>query len=223
MYDEQVYSNLHHDLSAKAVTELHDDSPTVEFVKTHDWYNGFYLHVSGPRAKELLPLLYENTYTINIAQPTPVTIRRGAAMCPEYTTSFGEPPQFPHMPHMAYSFAPLGLLYDGVTCIPLLLNTYGSDLAVGFPNIAVMFTRLTINFTWCNSIAQAIQRKELVVNVVVQECGFVEGAVREDHAMRRHEKDISVVDAIGNVRTQKMILKDGCMVVNSPPLLSLFS
>lgn len=185
----------------------------IQIVKTHDWLNGFYLHVSGPRAEELLPQLYENTYTVNNLQPTPITIRVGERFAAGYHTSRNAKPQFPSMQQEdIFLFEPHDVDYTGVTCIPLVLNAYGSDLGPGFPVVAVMFMTLTLTFYWSEDIAAALREHELTLKIVVEECGYLESIQRSEHACREHRKQVPVLDDDGEM-TRTLRLIEGVMVL----------
>lgn len=186
---------------------------TIKIERTHDWLNGFYLHVSGPRAEELLPQLYENTYTVNNLQPTPITIRVGERFAAGYHTSINAKPQFPSMQQEDMSvFSPHGVDYAGVTCIPLVLNAYGSDLGPGFPVVATIFMPLTFTFAWSEDIATALREHELTLKVVVEECGYLPAIPRGDHGSRLHHKQVPVFE-YGEERTYLLNLTEGRMIL----------
>lgn len=188
-----------------------ESTVNVSLNLNYDWYNGFYLHVSGSRAEELMEDLKRCTYKVLPWQATPVSIAHGEALCTlrNFQTSVGSAPDFPRMEHVSATFAP-ELSYDATTAsIPLLLNLYGSDLGHGIPVVALMFQRIEAVFSLSEPIICAIRDGELRVVFVALENGFAGLQTRKEHVNHTHRKEILTLDEDGHIRPEIWCITDG--------------
>lgn len=189
-------------------------SVTVSLHRNYDWYNGFYLHVSGNTAAELLEELKLCTYTVSPWQTVPVTIAHGEALCAlaNFQSSVGSAPDFPRMAHATSTFD-AEVRYDPTTAsIPLLLNLYGSDLGHGIPAVALIYQRIDAVFNLTERLVTAIRDGELCVQFVALENGFLNSDVRLEHARRMHRKQIPTFNAAGQVQHETWCIANGVCV-----------